>query len=257
MEQQLSYLSVSSSSSTSTSESNNLRDESNKEFTILSNESIDDESQLPEKKRRKSVFIHPRTIYPQEDIKHKALTEKAKMNFKPHLGDAVRLYLQMIREEKAFKNEPVWDSSQQCILKDLIEAIRENESANEQLKKKRMEHKLARIERDKQIEDIKKEEENFSSSFLYYDKFVKENMEKRERFLEKMHIEIKNQEDLVQQIAQADTSIELLNEIKEDMLKCIESRKAYVDYLESVRAKAPDLFPNGVHDIIDRYEVNT
>lgn len=190
-----------------------------------------------------------------EDVKHKILTEKAKMNIRPHLKNTTRDYLTMIREENDFKNKPEWDSYQQCLMFDMVESRRNNQLACEMLEKKRRHQAVTRLERDREIKELELNERMFGASFVFFDRFVKENMEKRDRALEKITTEKAIRAEIEQQIIKTDSKIKKLWEVKSDMGKCINDRKIFVDFLENVRALAPNEFRNGVHEIADRYEV--
>lgn len=80
-----------------------------------------------------------------------------------------------------YRKKPEWDVPRMTPATELVAARRELTVAEKTLSKKREEQAKRRVEMDKEWEDLTQKEMKLRESFTRFNKFVKENQEKRER----------------------------------------------------------------------------
>ncbi|RZF37847.1 hypothetical protein LSTR_LSTR016291 [Laodelphax striatellus] len=178
----------------------------------------------------------------REEIKHKVLTEKAKMYIKPHRGCATSDYLISVREKNSVKHFPEWDSSQKSLTRSMIESKKKLSIAENLLRQKREEFVRNCQERDKQITELTGKELKLKESFEFFDEFVKENIEKRQRAVERKRMEREARDKIMQDIERVNRRIGRLRIIRQEMLESIEANAKYRDYLLDVGVKMPKEF---------------
>ncbi|XP_022195682.2 coiled-coil domain-containing protein 42-like [Nilaparvata lugens] len=191
----------------------------------------------------------------RDEIKHKVLTEKAKMYIKPHRGCATSDYLMSVREKNCVKDFPEWDSSQKSLTRSMIESKKKLSIAENLLRQKREEFVRNCQDRDKQIKELTGKELKLKESFEFFDEFVKENMEKRERAVERKRIEREARDKIMQDISRVNRRIGRLRIIRQEMMESIEENSKYRDYLLDAGVKMPKEFSSDPEKIIERYEL--
>ncbi|GJQ85984.1 hypothetical protein Trydic_g21828 [Trypoxylus dichotomus] len=190
------------------------------------------------------------------DSKKKSKDDIAPLTFpkiKPF--DGVGAYLSSKLNEREPKRYPAWDAARETVLVDLFAAKREERSSERRLSEIRHLSVDRRQSFNEQYKELEESEAIFQQSFRKFNKFIRENQEKRERAEKKIVDEQNLQEKREEDINTVEKNIVYLTDIKGTMDHQIKEYRMYEDYLQSV-VKLSGGFKN-VSDIIQRYEALT
>lgn len=146
-----------------------------------------------------------------------------KINPEKAAGD----YMCSKMEETLVKKFPEWDVARDSTTMELCLAKRQLYKTEVDLKNKRIESISKRKEMDEQWKDLAEREELLKQSFIKFNKFVRENYEKRERAEKKMVDEVNLQERRAKEIAELGLNMTFLQEIKVEMEQKIKEYKMY------------------------------
>ncbi|KRT79425.1 hypothetical protein AMK59_7126, partial [Oryctes borbonicus] len=184
--------------------------------------------------------------------KKKSESDIAPLTFsklKPY--DAVGTYLLSKLNEREPKRYPQWDVARETIVLDLFIAKREERLSAIRLKDIRQLSVSKEESFDRQYKELEENEAIFQQSFKKFNKFIRENQEKRERAEKKIVEEQSLQEKREEDIEMVKKNIVDLTNIKAQMDHKIKEYRMFEDYLQSV-VKLSSGFKN-IIDIIQRY----
>lgn len=123
---------------------------------------------------------------------------------------------------------------------------------DEQLMNKRKEAKKRRLQLDAQWRDLEEKEETFKCNFLRFNKFVRENEEKRDRAERKIKHDAEKCTKKDSDIKELQDKYDEMMEMKELMESQIKEHKMYEEYLYNVVEESAEF--KDVDDILARYE---
>ena len=153
------------------------------------------------------------------------------------------------RRQKIF---PEWDVPSNSIKF----ALYENQQKLYQIEGSLKEVKTLSIERQKELDvqwkDLAEKHTAFRKTFQKFNKFVKENQEKRERYEKKIEEALISQVKYQEDIEDMRGRIQQITEVKATMEKNIRDYRMYESYLQSV-VRTSDTFKN-INDLIRRHE---
>lgn len=122
----------------------------------------------------------------------------------------------------------------------------------EQLAEKREQAKVRRKQLDAQWKELEEKEETFKGNFTRFNKFVRENEEKRERAETKIKDDVEKREKKEQDIKELQETYDGMMKVKRQMEEQIKKHKMYEEYLYSVVEESTEF--KDVDDILSRYE---
>ncbi|KAI4454738.1 hypothetical protein MML48_9g00001900 [Holotrichia oblita] len=169
--------------------------------------------------------------------------------------DGVGMYMLSKLNENEPKLYPQWDVARDSLSLDLITAKRLERQAIKRLLDKRQLSIKKRESFNEQYKDLEQKEAVFQTSFKKFNKFVRENQEKRERAEKKIVEEKILQEKRNTDIINVKDNIVYLTDIKAQMDHKIKEYRMFDDYLQGV-VRLSSSFKN-INDIIVRYEALT
>lgn len=136
---------------------------------------------------------------------------------------------------------------------ELALAKRELHTTEVNLKNKRAEAIIKRKEMDEQWKDLAEKEQLLKESFIKFNKFVRENYEKRERAEKKILDEIALQKRRTKEIQELEDNMNYMQEIKSEMEQKLKEYKIYENYLSSVVKNSANEFKT-TNNLLIRYE---
>ncbi|KAK3933336.1 Coiled-coil domain-containing protein 42-like protein [Frankliniella fusca] len=166
--------------------------------------------------------------------------------------EAVGDYFKSKLDAELPRQRPVWDKPRTSPAAELVAARRDLEVCAKELASKREYQAEMRTEMDAKWEDLREKERDLRSAFIKYNKFIKENHEKRERAEQKVREEEATQKRRDAEIENLKKRVEELEQIKETMERHVGEYRIYQDFLQRVVAECKEF--TSVHDILDRYD---
>lgn len=148
---------------------------------------------------------------------------------------------------------PEWDIPGNSPSIKVAHYCRKLHDIEKQLLLKREEAKVRRRQMDQQWKELEEKEENFKSNFIRFNKFVRENEEKRLRAANKLKDDKKRFEKKDKEIQDLQEQYDKMMKVKLNMEDQIKMHKMYEDYLYSVVEESNTEFKD-VDDILSRYE---
>lgn len=121
-----------------------------------------------------------------------------------------------------------------------------------QLNEKRGHARERRKQLDQQWKELEEKEETFKANFHRFNKFVRENEEKRERAESKIKDDVEKREKKEQDIKELQEKYDAMMKVKIHMEEQIKKHKMYEDYLYNVVEESTEF--KDVDDILSRYE---
>ncbi|KAK6640686.1 hypothetical protein RUM44_012383 [Polyplax serrata] len=150
------------------------------------------------------------------------------------------------------KKKPEWDAPRITPATELVAAKRDLILAERSLCRKRDEQNRRRDEMDKEWRELLEKELSLRSAFVKFNKFVKENHEKRERAEQRIKEEKELQKSRDQEIDELQNKVDYMKSIKDEMERQVDEYKMYENYLSQVIASSSQM--NSTYDILNRYE---
>ncbi|KAJ0172906.1 hypothetical protein K1T71_011082 [Dendrolimus kikuchii] len=162
-------------------------------------------------------------------------------------------YFKSLMESKCMiKKYPVWDIARPTPQVLMEQARRDLMEAEEKLAEKREEEKKNRAIMDSKWEDLRNKELLLKESFISFNKFIRENQEKRDRAERKMQAD---NEVLMRKTRETEVMrqrVVEMEEVKQLMEKQVKDYTIYEDYLMAVVHSYPE-FKQPL-DVLNRYE---
>lgn len=124
----------------------------------------------------------------------------------------------------------------------MIESRKSYNTSERLLREKQNEFEYYCKERDNQINEITDKEKQLRESFEFFDIFVRENIEKRERAEEKIIKEKETCKIINHDINKINERIIYLHRLKENMIKAIANNEKFENYLFEVGKALPNEF---------------
>ncbi|KAJ1524236.1 hypothetical protein ONE63_010752 [Megalurothrips usitatus] len=166
--------------------------------------------------------------------------------------DAVGDYFKSKLDAELPRQRPVWDKARSSPAAELVAARRDLEACAKELASKREYQAEMRTEMDAKWEDLRGKERTLRAAFVKYNKFVKENHEKRERAEQRIREEEATQRRRDGEIQNLKRRVEELEHVKETMERHVGEYGMYQEFLQRVVAECKEF--TSVHDILDRHD---
>ncbi|XP_018326626.1 coiled-coil domain-containing protein 42 [Agrilus planipennis] len=165
---------------------------------------------------------------------------------------AVGDILTIKRQQKDIKKFTDWDIPRPDPACELVAAKRELYHAEKELEEKRSQVKKLRETMDSKWKDLTEQEQSLRENFIKFNKFIKENYEKKIRAERKMTEEQALQRLRSENIVSLQKQIDELKEVKNNMEEEIKKHAIYEQFLRKVVLESA-VFKTD-NDIIIRYE---
>ncbi|GJQ83460.1 hypothetical protein Trydic_g8586 [Trypoxylus dichotomus] len=167
--------------------------------------------------------------------------------------DCIQDYLQSKQEVNQTRyNNATWEVSRDCAIVHLLDAKKHLDVRSNLLSQFRTYAVLKREHFSKKWEELATKEESFKLMFKRFNKFVRENHEKRDRAEKKITDEIELQHKRETDIDIMTDHYRQVSDIKNLMEKMIKEHRMYEDYLQTV-VRASQSYKN-LNELLYRYE---
>ncbi|CAG4968157.1 unnamed protein product [Parnassius apollo] len=150
------------------------------------------------------------------------------------------------------KKYPVWDVARPTPQVLMEQARRDLMEADEKLAAKREEEKANRVIMDAKWNELREKELLFKDSFISFNKFIRENQEKRDRAERKMEADTEVLARKTRETEAMRKRVTEMEEVKRLMEQQVRDYTIYEDYLKSVVQNYPE-FKQPL-DVLNRYE---
>lgn len=147
---------------------------------------------------------------------------------------------------------PEWDIPGSSPGIQVAEYCHKLDQIEEQLTDKREQAKQRRKQLDAQWKELEEKEDTFKANFMRFNKFVRENEEKRERAETKIKDDVEKREKKEQDIKELQEKYDEMMKVKRNIEEQIKKHKMYEEYLYSVVEESTEF--KDVDDILSRYE---
>ncbi|XP_017762535.1 PREDICTED: coiled-coil domain-containing protein 42 like-2 [Eufriesea mexicana] len=184
----------------------------------------------------------------QEEIKN--FIRRAIITTDPQ--EAVTEYFLSKQEGRNIKKYPEWDKPRVYPALEVVRARCELAKTEERLRAKWVEQEKKRKFMDEQWDEMRRQELVLRESFIKFNRFVRENQEKRDRAESKIKEERDRQLNRSEQVRELNEKLARMKDIRERMKKHVEEYKKYQHYLEKVVSESGEF--NSISDIFNRYE---
>ncbi|KAI5633631.1 hypothetical protein NE865_13636 [Phthorimaea operculella] len=161
-------------------------------------------------------------------------------------------YKSLMESANMVKKYPVWDVARPTPTVLMEQARRDLMEADEKLALKREEAAKNRAAMDEKWKDLRTRELLLKESFISFNKFIRENQEKRDRAERKMEADLEMLERKTRETEAMKQRVAEMQEVKALMEKQVKDYTIYEDYLMSVVHKYPE-FKQPL-DVLNRYE---
>ncbi|CAK9805275.1 Coiled-coil domain-containing protein 42 homolog [Anthophora quadrimaculata] len=156
------------------------------------------------------------------------------------------------QEDRNIKKYPEWDKPRVYPALEVVRARCELANAEEILREKWVEQENRRKLMDEQWDNMKRRELVFRESFIRFNKFVRENQEKRDRAEVKIKEEQERQAKRQEEVDDMTSKLNHMKDVRERMKRYVGEYKKYQDYLEKVISETEEF--NSISEIFNRYE---
>ncbi|KAM3959505.1 coiled-coil domain-containing protein 42 homolog [Aphomia sociella] len=170
----------------------------------------------------------------------------------PPVESAEEYYKSLMESTSMVKKYPVWDVARPTPQVLMEQARRDLMEADEKLAIKREEEKKNRTVMDAKWEDLRTKEMLLKESFISFNKFIRENQEKRDRAERKMEADNEVLERKTRETEAMQRRVAEMEEVKQLMEKQVKDYTIYEDYLMAVVHNYPE-FKQPL-DVLNRYE---
>ncbi|XP_043253343.1 cilia- and flagella-associated protein 73 [Colletes gigas] len=156
------------------------------------------------------------------------------------------------QEDRNIKKYPEWDKPRSFPASKVVRAHSELEKIKEVLRAKWAEQEEKREYMDEQWEGMRQRELIFRESFIKFNRFVRENQEKRDRAEVRIKEERERQRGRQEEIEDLTKKLSHLINVREKMKEYVEKHKKYQNYLERVILETGEF--QSINEIFNRYE---
>ncbi|XP_034827559.1 coiled-coil domain-containing protein 42 homolog isoform X1 [Maniola hyperantus] len=170
----------------------------------------------------------------------------------PPVESTSEYYKSLMESSRMVKKYPVWDVARPTPQVLMEQARRDLMEADEKLALKREEESSNRALMDNKWQDLRKKEMLLKESFISFNKFIRENQEKRDRAERKMEADTEVLERKTRETEAMRQRVVEMKEVKQLMEKQVRDYTIYEDYLMSVVLNYPE-FKQPL-DVLNRYE---
>lgn len=170
----------------------------------------------------------------------------------PPVESTPEYYNSMMQSQSIVKKYPVWDVARPTPQVLLEHSRRDLMEADEELVVKRAEEAKNRAIMDEKWEELRKKEMLLKESFISFNKFIRENQEKRDRAERKMAADTEVLKRKTKETEAMLQRVQEMEEVKELMEKQVNDYTIYEDYLMSVVNNYAE-FKQPL-DVLNRYE---
>ncbi|XP_076237064.1 coiled-coil domain-containing protein 42 homolog [Calliopsis andreniformis] len=165
---------------------------------------------------------------------------------------AVTEYFLSKQEDRKIKKHPEWDKPRVFPASELVRAHFDLAHVEEKLHAKWDEQKRKRRLMDEQWKKMRRQELILRESFIGFNRFVKDNQEKRERAEVRIKEELERQAKRQAEINEFNKKLTFLTNVRESMKKHVGEYKKYQNYLERVVAETGEF--QSIAEVFNRYE---
>ncbi|CAG4934052.1 unnamed protein product [Colias eurytheme] len=170
----------------------------------------------------------------------------------PPVESVSEYYKSLMESARMVKKYPVWDVARPTPQVLMEQARRDLMEADEKLAHKREEERINRQTMNAKWQDLREKEMLLKDSFISFNKFIRENQEKRERAQRKMEADLEMLERKSRETDAMRQRVAEMEEVRGLMEKQVEDYTVYEDYLMSVVHNYPE-FKQPL-DVLNRYE---
>ncbi|XP_049878957.1 coiled-coil domain-containing protein 42 homolog [Pectinophora gossypiella] len=170
----------------------------------------------------------------------------------PPVESTAEYFKSLVESANMVKKYPVWDIARPTPQVLMEQARRDLMAADEKLALKREEERKNRAIMDEKWKDLRSKELLLKDSFISFNKFIRENQEKRDRAERKMEEDLIVLDRKTKETEAMRQRVEEMQEVKELMEKQVRDYTIYEDYLLSVVHNYPE-FKQPL-DVLNRYE---
>ncbi|XP_045770983.1 coiled-coil domain-containing protein 42 homolog isoform X1 [Maniola jurtina] len=170
----------------------------------------------------------------------------------PPVESTSEYYKSLMESSRMVKKYPVWDVARPTPQVLMEQARRDLMEADEKLALKREEESANRALMDSKWQDLRNKEMLLKESFISFNKFIRENQEKRDRAQRKMEADTEVLERKTRETEAMRQRVAEMKEVKQLMEKQVRDYTIYEDYLMSVVLNYPE-FKQPL-DVLNRYE---
>ncbi|XP_047538150.1 coiled-coil domain-containing protein 42 homolog [Vanessa atalanta] len=170
----------------------------------------------------------------------------------PPVESTAEYYKSLMETSRMVKKYPKWDVARPTPQVLMEQARRDLMEADEKLALKRNEEEANRNTMDAKWQDLREKEMLLKDSFISFNKFIRENQEKRDRAERKMAADNEVLERKTRETEAMRQRVAEMEEVKQLMEKQVHDYTIYEDYLMSVVHNYPE-FKQPL-DVLNRYE---
>ncbi|CAG9559327.1 unnamed protein product [Danaus chrysippus] len=170
----------------------------------------------------------------------------------PPVESTSEYYKSLMESSRMVKKYPVWDVARPTPQVLMEQARRDLMEADEKLALKRNEEKENRRMMDEKWKELRDKEMLLKESFISFNKFIRENQEKRDRAERKMEADTEVLQRKTRETDAMRQRVTEMEEVKELMEQQVRDYTIYEDYLMSVVHNYPE-FKQPL-DVLNRYE---
>ncbi|XP_041971433.1 coiled-coil domain-containing protein 42 homolog [Aricia agestis] len=170
----------------------------------------------------------------------------------PPIESTSEYFKSRMETSRMIKKYPVWDVTRPTPQVLIEQARRDLAEADQKLAIKREEEKNNRSTMDAKWHELREKETLLKDSFISFNKFIRENQEKRDRAQLKMQADLEILDRKTQETEAMKARVVEMEEVKELMEKQVQDYAIYEDYLMSVVQDYPE-FKQPL-DVLNRYE---
>ncbi|XP_072934669.1 coiled-coil domain-containing protein 42 homolog [Epargyreus clarus] len=170
----------------------------------------------------------------------------------PPVESTSEYYKSLMESASMVKKYPVWDVARPTPQVLMEQTRRDLMEADEKLARKREEERANRIVMDGKWQDLREKELLLKESFISFNKFIRENQEKRERAERKMQADAAALERRARETEAMRGRVADMEEVRALMEKQVHDYTIYEDYLMSVVHHYSE-FKQPL-DVLNRYE---
>ncbi|KAK9305487.1 hypothetical protein QLX08_003502 [Tetragonisca angustula] len=166
--------------------------------------------------------------------------------------EAVAEYFLSKQQDRNIKKYPEWDKPRVYPALEVVRAHCELAKTEERLHAKWAEQEKKRKFMDEQWNEMRRQELVLRESFIKFNRFVRENQEKRDRADTKIKEERDRQAHRLEEIKELEEKLRYMNDIRDRMKKHVAEYKKYQDYLDRVIIETGEF--HSISEIFNRYE---
>ncbi|XP_078049512.1 coiled-coil domain-containing protein 42 homolog [Augochlora pura] len=165
---------------------------------------------------------------------------------------AVSEYFLSKQEEHNIKKYPEWDKPRDFPASEVVRARCDLAKVEEKLREKWLEQEKKRQIMDEQWKEMRRDELVLRESFIKFNRFIRENQEKRERAEVKIKEEQERQASRRDEIEDLTKKLDNMNSVRDKMKNYVQEYMKYQSYLERVINETGEF--QSIAEIFNRYE---